>query len=291
MAKHALKNAGGVPFLVLKGIFVVKAGHQPDGDTIHFAATAKYTPGSVDTNVPVSPDGSKSKAIRLQSIDAPEKAQPLGAKSRDALLTMLGFKPSSLGLSDTDFTVGGPTQTRVGWLATHGMDGNDRPLGYLFTASPGFKHGAIVTAADVLGAIKASANYRQASAGWVFPAFYENTDETHAAVFQKAAAKARDGKKGVWSKDLTTVGFVPTATALGKNGTLVYPKFFRRVEKWKAAKPNAQAFINWLKTQADGKKPVQGAKPTPVPLWTLFERVSSQKVAVPYDVTRLWFSE
>ncbi len=291
MAKHALKNAGGVPFLVLKGIFVVRAQQQPDGDTVAFAATANYSPGPVQTNVPVNQNGSRTVNIRLQSIDAPEKAQPLGAKSRDVLLTSLGFNPSSLGLGDTDFTADGPTQTRVGWLATHGMDANRRPLGYVFAANPGFRHGAIVSAKEILAVIKTSANYRQANTGWAFPAFYENTDATHAAVFQQAAAKARDGKKGIWPKDLTTVGFVPTATSLGSNGSLVYPKFFRRVEKWKAAKPNAQSFIQWLKAQVDGKKLVRGAKPKPVPLWTLFEKVSAQKVAVPYDVSRLWFSE
>ena len=202
---------------------------------------------------------------------------------------MLGFAPSSLGLSETNFSAIGSTQTRAGWLVTHDMDDKGRPLGYVFDKSPGFKHGAIISAEDVLGAIKASANYRQASAGWAYPAFYANTDETHAALFQKAAAKARDASKGVWSKDMTTTGFVPTAEALGKGGTLVYPKFFRRVEKWKTAKSNAQSFIAWLKTQSDGKKLVEGAETKPVPLWTLFTKVSARKVAVPYDVTRLWF--
>ena len=86
MAKPILKNTGGVPFLVLKGIFVVRARQQPDGDTVAFAATANFQSGPVNTNVYVSPDGSKTRNIRLQSIDAPEKAQPLGAKSRDAML-------------------------------------------------------------------------------------------------------------------------------------------------------------------------------------------------------------
>lgn len=66
---------------------------------------------------------------------------------------------------------------------------------------------------------------------------------------------------------------------------------FRRVAKWKEAQPNADAFLAWLKAQDDGKKLVAGATPRPVALYKLFEKVSKTEVAVPYDVTRLWFSE
>lgn len=291
MARHFIRNAGGVPFLTLKGNFVVRAGQMPDGDTVSFAAVSKYKKGSVATNVPVSASGKNTVNIRLQSIDAPEKTQPLGAASRDALLRHLGFEPDSLGLGDNDFTASGLTMKISGWLATHGLDGNKRPLGYLFRDNPGFHHGKEVSAAEVLAVLKSSANYVQAAKGWAFPAFYENTDETHAALFQKVSAKARAANKGMWTKDRTTTGFVPTKDALHSDGTLVYPKFYRRVQQWKTNKPNAAAFIKWLKVQADGKKLVQGALPSPVPLWRLFEVVSTTKVAVPYDVTRLWFSE
>ena len=291
MARHVIHNAGGVPFLTLKGNFFVKARQMPDGDTVSFAAASKYKKGSVATNVPVSPSGENTVNIRLQSIDAPEKTQPLGAASRNALLKHLGFTPDSLGLGDDDFTAGGPTTKVSGWLATHGLDGHERPLGYLFRDNPGFHHGKEVSAAEVLSVLKSSANYAQAAKGWAFPAFYENTDETHATLFQKVSAKARAAHKGLWIKDRTTTGFVPTKEALRSDGTLVYPKFYRRVQKWKTQTPNAAAFITWLKAQADGKKLVQGALPSPVPLWRLFEIVNTTKVAVPYDVTRLWFSE
>jgi len=36
---------------------------------------------------------------------------------------------------------------------------------------------------------------------------------------------------------------------------------------------------------------VQGAEFAPVALWKLFEPVGTKKVRVPYDVTKLWFSE
>jgi endonuclease YncB( thermonuclease family) len=291
MAKQALKNADGVPFLTLKGYFVVRNRQMPDGDTIHFCASKKYSKGTVETNVPVSTSGTTSKALRLQSIDAPEKAQSLGAKSRNALLEYLGFDPAALGLGDDDFTAGGPPVLRPGWIATHGMDRNFRPLSYLFRENPGFTHGGLETAAAIQKVLKKSANYAQITKSWAFPAFYENTDETHAAVFQVAAQKARTGGKHVWASDKTTKGFVPTKDALGKGGALVYPKFYRRVQKWKAAKANAKAFIAWLKKQDDGKKLVEGAKAKPVALWTLFEAAGTKKVRVPYDVSRLWFSE
>ena len=292
MVNLSIRNSGGVPFLTLKGHFVVRARQMPDGDTVAFAASSSYKRGPVQTNVPVSNDGHDTVNIRLQSIDAPEKSQPLGAASRDALLKRLGFDPAALDLSDEDFSAGGDPVMVPGWLATHGVDGRDRPLGYVFRKNPGgFRHSQVVSASRILDVIRSSENYLQAARGWAFPAFYENTDESHAVLFAVAAARARKAKKPIWTQDETTTGFVPTKDALHVGGTLVYPKIYRRVQKWPGNKPDARAFINWLKKQADGKKLVQGAHRTPVPLWQLFEVVSARKVAVPYDVTKLWFSE
>ena len=291
MAKLALRNKGGVPFLTLKGHFIVRAKQMPDGDTIHFAASKKYSSGLVETNIPVSSTGGKSVPLRLQSIDAPEKAQPLGAEARNGMLRHLGFDPTALGLGDDDFTADGPTAKVQGWVATHGMDGNGRPLSYVFRDNPGFTHGRVESASDITAVLKSSGNYLQVTKGWAFPAFYDNTDETHAVVFQAASEKARDSDEPVWDADVTTSGFVPTKSALGAGGVLIYPKFFRRVQGWKNAKPNAAAFIKWLQAQEDGKKLVQGALPSPIALWKLFEVVSATKVAVPYDVTKLWFSK
>jgi hypothetical protein len=160
-----------------------------------------------------------------------------------------------------------------------------------FRKNPGFTHGEEVPASRVLAAVKNSANHAQITSGVAFPAFHNNTVESHAVVSQQAAQKARSDKKGVWKIDRTTTGFVPTEAALGPKGTLVYPKFFRRVDKWKTQKPDAAAFIDWLKRQADGRKLVAGAELRPVPLWQLFQVVDKRRVAVPYDVAKLWFSE
>lgn len=291
MATRALRNAGGVPFLTLKGHVVVRQRQMPDGDTLSFAASQRYTAKLVKTNVPVDASGETTVNIRLQSIDAPEKSQPFGAQSRDQLLKHFGIKASAFGLTDEDFTADGAIALRPAWLATHAQDGNGRPLGYLFRESVKLTHGAEISAHDLLRVLRRSANYSLASRGWAFPAFYENTDEAHAAVFARAAAKARTAGKGIWAHDVTTSGFVPTKSALGHGGALVYPKFYRRIEDWKSATPSAAAFITWLKKQRDGRKPVQGATVTPIPLWQLFEIVNPSKVAVPYDVTKLWFSE
>jgi endonuclease YncB( thermonuclease family) len=297
MAVPMIRNAGGVPFLTLRGSFVVRNAQQPDGDTIAFAASAAYAKGRVKTNVPVSTDGKRTVNIRLQSIDAPEKAQPLGAKSRDGLLRKLGFVPGELGLSETDFTAsgiaGGGVAMRPGWLATHGLDANQRPLGYVFPGNVSrFEHGQEIPAEAVRAVLRSSANHAQVSGGAAFPAFYDNTEESHALVFQAAAQQARKRARGVWAADATTRGFKPAKLDLeAPAGALVYPKFYRRVAEWKSSSGSAAAFIEWLKKQSDGKKLVSGAECHPVPLWQLFVRVSAQRVAVPYDVTKLWFSQ
>lgn len=290
MGRH-IRNDGGVPFLVLRGVFVLRKRQMPDGDTIHFAATTAYKRGPVRTNIPAVPDGSESKALRFQSIDAPEKMQPFGADARDAVLRKIGLDRDKAGLSDEDFTVDDVKITVPGWIATHGMDGNFRPLSYIFADAPGFGHGEIVSAEKLATRLKLSVNYMLAKSGAAYPAFYSNTDEHHAAIFREAAVAARAAKRGVWKHDTTDEGFVPTPEALGKTGTLVYPKFFRRVAKWKRARPDADAFLRWLRGTSDGEKMVEGAAPEPVKLVDIFEKSSRTKVCVPYDVTRLWFKE
>jgi endonuclease YncB( thermonuclease family) len=291
MAHVEIRNAGGVPFLTLKGFVVVRENQQPDGDTLSFCAAAPYKRSRVVTNVPVSTTGSTTVNVRLQSLDAPEKTQPYGASSRDSLLRFYGFDVASLGLGDDDF-IAGPGLTLVrAWLATHGLDTNKRPLGYLFTKNPGFQHGEEVSAQVVGTVLKLSANHRMVRSGAAFPAFYENTDASHAADFKTAAEKARTAKQGVWALDTTTQGFVPTPDALGRQGALIYPKFYRRVAEWKTAKPDAAAFLRWLQAQADGQKLVLGAARDPLPLWRLFEVASKTRVVVPYDVNKLRFSE
>lgn len=115
----SIRNAGGLPFLVLEGHFVVRAKQMPDGDTVAFAVSRKY---------------------------------------------------HSLGLA----------------------------------------HGSEVSAAAVESLLKKTENYKQVRGGVVHPAFYENTDEGHALVFQQAAQMARKAGKGIWAVDVTTKGFVPT---------------------------------------------------------------------------------
>lgn len=291
MATYAIKNAGGVPFLILKGFFVVRSGQMPDGDTVAFAAGSKFKSKRVRVTVPVSTTGKLTTNIRFQSIDAPEKSQPHGARARDALLTEIGFVPGDLGLADDDFTADDVLEVRAGWIATHGMDHNDRPLGYVFAKSPGFAHGTEVSAADLLPVITKSVNYTLARSGAAFPAYYSNTEESHAVAFQAAANEARKKKMGVWTGDLTTTGFVPTKEALGPSGSLVYPKIYRRVIEWKQARPDSAAFLAWIKKQSDGKKLVFGAAKDPVPFSDLFVAAGKKRVAVPYDVNKLWFSE
>lgn len=288
----AIRNTGGVPFLILRGTFVVRKGQQPDGDTVSFASNSPFSTKQVQVDVPVDKSGLTTVNLRLQSIDAPEKTQPRGATSRDALLKHLGFDAATLGLGDSDFTANPAAPVkRAGWIATHGMDNYDRVLAYLFTKSPGMKHGSEVSAARVGEMLASTANYRLVKAGDTFPAFYNNTEESHAVLFQEAARAARKARKGVWGSDKTTTGFVPTKDALGPKGTLAYPKFYRRVLEWKQAEPNGAAFIEWLKKQDGGKKLVYGAERHGIPLWKLFVVAGTNKVAVPYDVTKLWFSE
>jgi endonuclease YncB( thermonuclease family) len=286
-----VRNRGGVPFLLLEGHFIVRSRLMPDGDTLAFAAGSEYSSGPVSTNVPVDPSGQTSVSIRLQSIDAPEKTQPLGAVCRNQLLEHFGFEPTALGLSDSDFTANGDPVLKAGWLATHGMDGFGRPLGYLFAENPGFDHGGIVPASEILQVLRNTANFAQAANGWSFPAFYQNTDENHAALFQQVSEQARASGRGVWSDDATTTGFIPTKAATDNTGSLVYPKFYRRIADWPGQEADSRLFIRWLRRQEDGQKLVSGAEPSPIPLWKLFEQVDDQALAVPYDVTRLWFSE
>jgi endonuclease YncB( thermonuclease family) len=285
-----------VPFLLLKGHVFIRKLQKPDGDTLAFAAASPFSSSIFERgDIPVNTDASAFINLRFQSIDAPEKEQPRGMDSRDHLLGLVGIDPAPIGLG-SDFTANALSPLVPAWVATHGFDNFDRLLSYVFTENHGFTHGDEVPADDLLPVLKQTLNYKQVAKGAAYPAFYSNTDENHAAVFQAGAVAARErgataGGWSVWADDATTTGFIPTPDELGKDGALVYPKFFRRVMKWDNPRPNGRAFINWLKRQSDGKKLVQGAEFDPLPLWKLFVPVGTKKVRVPYDVTKLWFSE
>jgi endonuclease YncB( thermonuclease family) len=290
--KGRLRNRRGVPFLALEGNFVLRKGQKPDGDTISFAATRNYPKTAVRSVIPVSTAGDVTKNLRLQSLDAPEKEQPFGAGSRDALLRMLRLDPAKAGLSGEDFTAGAGPFLVKGWIATHGTDGYGRQLSYLFADDPGLRHGEIVAAADLEPILAKSVNHRLVATGDAFPAFYSNTDEGHAVMFARAADDARTRGLGVWRDDATVDGFEPTlAGTSAAGGLLIYPKFFRRVKEWPEPKRSASAFLAWLRQSSGGQKMVSGAARAELTLADLFEKVDRTTVCVPYDVTRLWFSE
>lgn len=295
MSRSSIRNAGGVPFLILQGHFIVRSGQQPDGDTLAFAASRAYQARTVKTNIPVDSSAAKTVNLRFQSIDAPEKKQPLGMFSRDGMLKAVGIRPAAIGLT-SDFYANGTSGPVPGWVATQKLDGYQRPLSYLFTQLQGFQHGQEVAAEDLLPVLRQSLNFKQISSGRAFPAFYSNTEESHAVLFQRAAAAARDRQSGgtrtsIWRDDATSSGFIPTPDAVSDSGVLIYPKFYRRIAEWKTPRENASRFLSWLKTTDGGKKLVTGAEPTPIPLWQLFEKLDTKQVYVPYDVTKLWFEE
>jgi endonuclease YncB( thermonuclease family) len=221
-----------VAFRLITGVFVI-IGYQPDGDSVRFIADnpALFQDLYRGNMIRLSKKD-QSVQLRFDGIDAPEvhygsAEQPLGDKARDILLKKMGF--TNIQYSGKTAKSASPQAGVRGAILVNSADPHGRPISYVLPASVAPDFGPdgtdlIVKPQD----LSKTMNYFMLEEGMAFGLFYTSAPEDHRNYFRAIAEAARKAKKGVWSEDSSEDFVIDGQTSLGPEGTLIYPKLFRR---------------------------------------------------------------
>ncbi|OAA39480.1 glr2961-like protein [Beauveria brongniartii RCEF 3172] len=267
-------------FTLLHGKFVVRNPQQPDGDTIRFkpdnvAAVDKLRRGSRG-----SPIMDKGVNIRLEAVDALEKAQELtgATAARDELLCRLGFIDVTYS-GNPPFVINSSEQEVSGHVLSNGFDNFRRLIGFVFEGDGSGRgsDGSVISLDKSL--VDESVNTALLSEGYVFPAFYDTLPESlrqHLVIKSTAARKA---KKGVWSRSKGFPGdplILETPTLANLRKAVLWPKLYRRLEKFleSGGRKDLDGFDDWLQqdpSRDDGILLIQSNPPKLVRLHNVVE--------------------
>lgn len=219
------------------------APYAPDGDSVRFAPRDPASLQSVDgaRRLRFSHDGTVQ--LRLQGIDVPElhyggHAQPLGMRSRDALLAWARATEHD-------------TRAIHGAILCARTDVHGRPIAYLVHPddAPHLVDGAVVTPTDRL--LRTTANAHMLATGAAYLLAYATLGAREQALFTTLAHDARRHRRGVWAHDATRTGVsVQDFAALEPpSGALLFPKLFRRLVDWLKRRAAGQdvGFREWMR--------------------------------------------
>ena len=239
--------------LSLRGWLVI-AGKSPDGDSIRFllddpSLLTRLRRGE-RTRINEE-DGSTQ--VRLDGIDAPEISyggfeQPLAREARDRMLMLAGFTDLIRAPGSDAVVSARPDRVRATAL-TGVADGGGRPIALLVAG----EHPPDTPEAQLA---ERSVNRALLAAGAAYPMIYDSLAPEHRAVLRAAAAEARDARRGVWARDVTTTGFeLEDHDSIGPAGALILPKLFRRCTEYLQARLPGQTFTDWLRATAATRRP------------------------------------
>jgi hypothetical protein len=225
----AFKEDGMSAFRIIEGTFHVKS-YSPDGDSIRFRAKDPAHWNSFNWK---SDSNKKSlhKQLRIEAIDALEthyegyhQPRTFALGALEYLLELLGITGVKYSLSVTHIV--DARDKTPGFIATGGLDGNDRPISYVFPADTSLSDGASLEHSQL--PIDESVNFLLARAGLVYPTFYTTTDAGITDKIRAVVARARGTRRGIWAIDRTS-DFTLWDTRTIQEDILILPKLFRRL--------------------------------------------------------------
>ena len=228
-----------MPFIAIHGQFMPEVG-TPDGDSVRFKAKNKAHWAKLEGRPPklsTAEKGKDSVQLRLEGIDSMEKAaqQPLAGQATASLLKRLGYKA-------------GQQATPAGYiLARMTDDKSGRPIAFAFAGPCPHADGSDVRLTPAM--LRKSLNHQQAAAGHAYPLYYNTLFADLREELNKAVAKARTAKAGLWASDKTNQG----VTFKGKESLAVidpvWPKLWRRLESFAAKGLPLSQFVAFLEAE------------------------------------------
>lgn len=239
-------------FKAISGTFVIQ-GYEPDGDSARFIADDPTQFADLHRGHLIKPSKrDASVQLRLEGIDAPEThygtaAQPYANTARDRFLTAVGFTSWTIAQDGKTVSASTPTSVR-GFILTRAADIHGRPISYVLVKS---KHhfsdgqlGAMGTAV-----LKDTVNYFMLETGNAYGLFYSSMPLQHRHIMRAAAHAARNEAHGLWPLDKSELFKLRDQQSIGLEGSLIFPKLFRRCTDFLKAAGAAQVgfdLTDWL---------------------------------------------
>jgi endonuclease YncB( thermonuclease family) len=231
----------------------------PDGDAIRFHPhrTRDLHALGDARSLALAADGGVQ--LRLEGIDAPElhyrsALQPRGHVARDALLGLAGFTEFELRKDRKTVRATLPAVVPAVFLARR-CDAHGRPIAYLFTGAAAEAVPASLEADERDEAIlRHSLNAELLHGGAAYPLLYDTQPVAHRGLFTKLAKRAAHAGLGLWPHDRTASGLPLTSLARSARAPLVWPKLFRRVVDYLAARDAGfdGTILEWLQDPLGG---------------------------------------
>lgn len=246
-------NTKAKGFLAIKGAFVI-IGKSPDGDSVRFKPDDQQLLFRLKNSgrIKVSKDGSVQ--LRFEGIDAPELhygdlEQPLGAKSRDVLLDLIGFK--NVQLDNRMVRGSNPPEIR-GVILSQAAEGNGRPISYCIVGkfAEFFEDGSRVALTDEI--LRQTLNIAMLQNGMAYYTVYSSTPPEQRSYLREVSSSAKAKKLGVWAIDKTSNFTLKNQSDIDVDGQLILPKLFRRASSYlrqKDFKGNLKQWLVWTQTQ------------------------------------------
>jgi endonuclease YncB( thermonuclease family) len=279
-------------FKLLHGKFVIKNGQQPDGDTIRFKPDNVDFVEELRRGSRGDPITDRGLNIRLEAIDALEKAQELkgATAARDELLRRLGITDVTFS-GNPPFIIKSGEQEVSGYVLSNGFDNfGTRLVGFIFKGD-GSAHGSdgsVISLSRSL--VDESVNTALLSEGYVFPAFYDTLPEELREHLAVKSTDARKAEKGVWPRSKGFPGdplILETPTLANLRKAVLWPKLYRRLERFiEEERPrDLSGFNDWLQEDPqlrdDGILLINSNPPKSVRLHNVVE-VSSNSVELKF---------
>jgi endonuclease YncB( thermonuclease family) len=225
-----------VSFIIIKGVFNPKSG-VPDGDSVRFLANNDALFNQLEGQVEFK-SGAEVQ-LRYEGIDALEKA---------------AIKPFSSDATKRNIELLGGDQNELpGFILSSRAEKNGRPVCFVFKGdSPSADGESIFLESDLL---KQSVNYKLLADGVVYPLFYETLYKELRDEMTKAVQASRQGKKGIWTEDASTKGFIIKSPVDLAELPPIFPKLWRRLQAFYGRPSNknktVKEFVASLKQGTD----------------------------------------
>jgi len=257
---ETITEAEMVQYKVVAGTFHVK-GYKPDGDSIRFKARNPLHWDSFKWK-DAKRKKSAHKQLRIEAIDALEthyegyqQPRPFALAALESLLELLGITEVKYSLSVTQIVDAG--DGTPGFIASAELDGNDRPISYVFPATASLTDGAMLPPDQL--PIDDSINFILARMGLVYPTFYTTTDRAIAEKLRTVVGRARATKRGIWAIDRTN-DFTIWDTRTIQEDIVIMPKMFRRLVSFFEGHGDFDGLEKYMRAQRDNLKMWDGTK-------------------------------